>query len=72
MSVTKVNAEDSDHVFHDLDRVKLLKSVTAKGKTLPPGLRGTVMFCYGKEDYEVEFDEFDEVYQIPAEDLEKI
>jgi hypothetical protein len=66
------NLKSEGHLFHDLDRVKLLKSVTAKGKALDPGLLGTVVFCYGREACEVEFDAFDDVYQIPAEDLEKI
>jgi hypothetical protein len=66
------SGESEDDLVHDLDRVKLLKPVTAKGRVLEPGLLGTVVFCYDREAYEVEFDEFDDVYQIKAEDLTKI
>jgi hypothetical protein len=41
--------------LYELDRVKLLHKVTAKARTLQPGLTGPVVYCGGNEAYEVEF-----------------
>jgi hypothetical protein len=58
--------------LHELDRVKLVNSVSDKGRALGPGLRGTVVLCHGSEAYEVEFDGIDDFFQISAKDLEKV
>jgi hypothetical protein len=57
--------------FRDLERVKLKKELTVKGRTLPAGITGTVVFCYGAEAYEVEFPGIKDFFQIPAGYLEK-
>jgi len=54
-----------------LDRVKLVKAVSDRGRALGPGLQGTVVLCHGAEAYEVEFDGIDDFFQISAKDLEK-
>jgi hypothetical protein len=58
--------------LHELDRVKLVKAVSDKGRALGPGLQGTVVLCHGLEAYEVEFDGIDDFFQISAKDLEKV
>jgi hypothetical protein len=58
--------------LHELDRVKLVKAVSDRGRALGPGLQGTVVLCHGAEAYEVEFDGIDDFFQISAKDLEKI
>lgn len=56
----------------ELDRVRLTKAVSDKGRQLAPGLKGTVVLCHGTEAYEVEFDAIgDDFFQIAAKDLEK-
>jgi hypothetical protein len=58
--------------LQELDRLKLVKAVTDKGRALGPGLRGTVVLCHGSEAYEFEFDGIDDFFQVSAKDLEKI
>jgi len=57
--------------FNELDKVKLIKTVIAKGRSFPGGLAGTVVYCHGTEAYEVEFPGIHDFFQIPAGYLEK-
>ena len=76
MPVTKVKIDGQEApaipALHELDRVKLTKTVRDKGKAIGPGLRGTIVLCHGVEAYEVEFDGIDDFFQISAKDLEKL
>jgi len=58
--------------FDELDKVKLTKAITAKGKSFAPGIRGTIVYCHGTQAYEVEFPGIHDFFQIPAEYLQKV
>jgi hypothetical protein len=55
----------------ELDRVKLTWAVSVKDRAFAPGLVGTVVYCHGATTYEVEFPGIDDIFQIPADHLEK-
>jgi len=56
----------------ELDRVKLTRAVSVKDRAFAPGLVGTVVYCHGAAAYEVEFPGINDIFQIPADDLEKV
>jgi hypothetical protein len=45
--------------------------MTVKGRHLASGATGTIVYCHGVAAYEVEFPDIHDIFQIPAEDLEK-
>jgi hypothetical protein len=58
--------------LQELDRVKLTKAVSDKGRALGSGSKGTIVLCHGTEAYEVEFDGIEDFFQISAKDLAKV
>jgi hypothetical protein len=58
--------------LRELDHVKLIKAMSVNDTALTPGLVGTIVYCHGIAAYEVEFPGISEIFQIPADDLEKI
>lgn len=69
--VFKPDEKDEPLSFDELDRVRLTKAITAKGRKFDPGISGTVVYCHGKDAYEVEFPGIKDFFQIPAGYLEK-
>jgi hypothetical protein len=57
--------------LHELDRVKLTETITAKGRILRSGLVGTIVYCHGSEAYEVEFPGISDFFQVPQGSLAK-
>jgi hypothetical protein len=71
--VTKPEDKSKPADFDELDKVKLTKTITAKGKTFPPGLEGIIGYCHGTEAYEVEFPGIHHFFfQVPFGSLEKL
>ena len=57
--------------FNELDKVKLIKAMTDKGRRFAPGIVGTIVYCHSTKAYEVEFPGIHDFFQIPPEYLEK-
>lgn len=68
----KTDEEGKTLPFYELDKVRLTKAITAKGRRFSPGLVGTVVYCHGKEAYEIEFPKISDFFQMPAGYLEKV
>jgi hypothetical protein len=58
--------------LRELDSVRLTRAVWAKNREFSPGVVGRVVYCHGAEAYEVEFPGISDIFQIAAEDLEKL
>ncbi len=73
MAVTRLKrgAEQIAAPFGELDRIRLKRAMTVKGRHLASGATGTIVYCHGVAAYEVEFPDIHDIFQIPAEDLEK-
>jgi len=56
----------------DLDRVSLKSPLIIKDRVLASGMIGTVVYCHGAQAFEVEFPEIYDIFQIAADDLDKI
>jgi len=56
--------------FGELDRIRLKRAMTVKGRRLDSGATGTIVYCHGVAAYEVEFPGIHDIFQIPAEDLD--
>jgi hypothetical protein len=72
MAVSKLkrDGEKISTSFGELDRIRLKRSMTVKGRRLASGATGTIEYCHGVAAYEVEFPGIHDIFQIPAEDLE--
>jgi len=72
MAVSKLkrHGEKISAPFGELDRIKLKRAMTVKGRRLASGATGTIVYCHGVAAYEVEFPGIHDIFQIPAEDLE--
>ncbi len=72
MAVSKLkrDGEKISAPFGELDRIRLKRAMTVKGRRLDSGATGTIVYCHGVAAYEVEFPGIHHIFQIPAEDLD--
>jgi hypothetical protein len=61
----------SEAPLTELDRIRLKKPISAKGRSFALGLLGTVVYGHGTAAYAIEFPGISDIFQIPAAFLEK-